>query len=122
MGHFEKKQDEQAASIEGGSGRGEDHAVLIHFRLSDDSYGSPEEREAVMELERELEVAIAASNAGEFDGNEYGGGEAVLYMYGPDKDRLWQAVEQLVRRFPLRPAYALLRPGGPDTAAEQVPL
>jgi hypothetical protein len=43
-------------------------------------------------------------------------------MYGPDKDRLWSAVEGELRAFPLRPAYALLRGGGPETMPEQIHL
>lgn len=100
----------------------EEHAVILHYKLSDDTYGSVEERESVFELEERLGASIEAAEAGEFDGNEFGGGEAVLYMYGPDKDRLWRAIESAAREFPLRPAYALLRAGGPDTSPEQVHL
>ena len=34
---------------------------------------------------------------GEFDGDEFGGGECTLYMYGPDADRLFGAVEEELR-------------------------
>jgi len=97
-----------------------EHAVIIHYKLSDDAHGTVEEREAIFALETRMEAAITAANAGEFDGNEFGGGEAVLYMYGPDRDRLWAAVEPQVRAFALRPAFADLRAGGPDSAAERL--
>ena len=90
--------------------------------MSDNEFGNKEQREAVFEFENRLEAAIGAADAGELDGNEFGGGEAVLYLYGPDKDRLWAAVESEVRQFPLRPAYALLRAGGPEAAPERIDL
>lgn len=96
--------------------------MLLHFALADDEFGTEQEREAVFALEERLERAIRASGAGELDGNEFGGGEAVIYMYGSDKDRLWAAVEPVVRGFPLRPGFALLRPGGPEVDPERVDL
>jgi hypothetical protein len=101
---------------------GNEHAVLLHIDLGDDEYGSEPQRETVFALEDELEQAIAAAGAGELDGNEFGGGEVVLYMYGPDKDRLWAAIEPVIRGFPMRPAFALVRAGGPDVAPQQIHL
>lgn len=118
MGLFNKKQQASVPVVSGDS----EQAVILHFELSDRDFGSDREREAVYELETRLEAAIAKMGAGELDGNEFGGGEAVLYMYGQDKDRLWAAIESDVRQFPLRPAYALLRAGGPDVKAERVNL
>ncbi len=100
----------------------EEHAVILHYRMTDDEHGTEQEREVIFDLEGRLEQAIEAADAGEFDGNVFGGGEVVLYMYGPDKERLWRAVEADARACPLRPAYALLRAGGPDTTPEQVLL
>ena len=77
-----------------------EQAVIVHFALSDSEFGSPEEREAIFAFEDQLEQAIAKASAGEFDGNEFGGGECVLYMYGPDADRLFAAVEPLLKGFP----------------------
>ena len=104
------------------TGPSQEHAVILHYRLSGDEFGTDEEREAVRDLEGRLEAAVVAAGAGEYDGNEFGQGEVVLYLYGSDKDRLWAAVEQEAREFPLRPAFALLRAGGPDVAPEQVNL
>lgn len=108
-----------AATEDSGGGR---HAcsVQLHFKLSDDEHGTQEERGAIAELERQLTEAITAADVGEFDGDEFGGGEAVLWMFGPDKDRLWSAVEPLARQFPLRPAFALLVAEGDDVPTEQV--
>jgi len=57
-----------------------DHAVIVHFQ-----YGSTD-LSRLFVLEDELERAIAAAGAGEFDGNEVAadGSDGYLYMYGPD--------------------------------------
>lgn len=64
-----------------------EHAVIVQFR-----YGSTN-LEPLFELEDRLENAIAAAGAGEYDGNEMAvdGEHGVLYMYGPDADRLYEA-------------------------------
>jgi hypothetical protein len=77
-----------------------EQAVIVHLPLSDDEFGSAEERETIFAFEDQIEQAIEKASAGEFDGNEFGGGECVLYMYGPDADRLLAAVEPLLRGFP----------------------
>jgi hypothetical protein len=58
-----------------------------------------------------LVSAIDASGVGEFDGNEFGGGEGVLYAYGPDANELYAAMAPHLLGFDARPAYAILRFG-----------
>jgi hypothetical protein len=102
-----------------------DQAVIVHYDLSDDEYGQSKEREAVFRLEDRLESLIETHQVGEFDGNEFGGGEAVLYSYGPDADRLFAVIEQELRSFTARPAYATLRYGDvadPSTTERRVDL
>ncbi|MGD9494869.1 MAG: hypothetical protein AB7Y46_01035 [Armatimonadota bacterium] len=92
-----------------------EHAVLVHIPLSDDEFGAEEEREAIFALEDELIAAIEQTDAGVLDGNEFGGGQCVLFMYGPDADALWAAVEPLLREFaPARGGYAVKRYGPPQ--------
>ena len=67
-------------------------------------------------------AVVARAGVGEFDGDEFGDGEAVLYLYGPDHELLWQVVEPEVRACSLRAAFALVRPGGPDVPARRVEL
>jgi len=73
-----------------------EHAVLVHLKLSDDGFGSREEFAKATGLEKLLEEAIARAGVGELDGNEVGGGEFVIYTYGPDADRLQEVVQPLV--------------------------
>ncbi len=93
------------------------HAVITHLPLSGDEFGTPEERDAVHELEDRIEAGVAAVG-GDHDGDEFGGGEAVLYTYGPDADALLDAIRNSFEDFPLRPgAYAIKRYGAADDPA-----
>ena len=74
-----------------------EQAVYVHIPLSDDEFGTFEEREAVYALEDQLSAAIAASDAGELDGDEFGGGRGVIFVYGPDADALYTAIEPALR-------------------------
>ena len=69
-----------------------EHAVIVHLRLSDDQFGHEAEREALFDLQDELREVVDGGGLGEFDGNEFGGGECVFYMYGPDADRIYSAI------------------------------
>ena len=99
-----------------------EQAVRVHLQLSDTQFGSPTEREAIGNLSDRLDEAIRTQEAGEFDGDEFGDGECVLYMYGPDADKLFAVVEPLLRATPLcRGGYAIKRYGqAEDEAARQV--
>jgi hypothetical protein len=102
-----------------------EHAVITHLPLSDDEHGTADERTAIFALEDKLTEAAAALG-GEHDGNEFGGGEAVLYTYGPDADALLDAVRRCLSDYPIRPGtYAVKRYGradDPDARQERVPL
>lgn len=65
-----------------------EHAVIISFDYGSSDLGP------LFELEEQLKEAIDAANAGEFDGNEIAlsGSDGSLFMYGPDADRLFEAV------------------------------
>ena len=82
----------------------------------------PKKREAVRDLERRLERAIQADAAGEFDGDEFGGNKCVLYMYGPDADRLFEIIEPILKSVPLASGgYAIKRYGeAHDSRAREV--
>ena len=88
-----------------------EHAVIVHFSINGDEFGEVAEREEIFALQDRLIAAIDGAGVGEFDGNEFGGGEAVLYMYGPDADALFEVVEPILRAFPARPAWCVLRYG-----------
>ncbi|MEU9375949.1 hypothetical protein AB0D94_19480 [Streptomyces sp. NPDC048255] len=55
-----------------------EHAVIARYRLADGGLGEPSQRDVVHQARPLLTEAIAQAGVGEFDGNEYGGGEVVL--------------------------------------------
>lgn len=98
------------------------HAVLVHLRLSNDAFGTREEMQSIHALSDRLEAKIIDAQAGEFDGDEFGQGECVLFMYGPNADTLFAAIESELRASPLsRGGWAIKRYGPADDAtAEEV--
>lgn len=96
------------------------HAVLVHLELSSDQFGTEAEREALFALEDEIIAALG--NLGEFDGNEFGGGECVFYIYGDNADRMLDAILPVLKASPAsRGGYVVKRYGDAgDRGAGQV--
>ncbi|MFE9804788.1 hypothetical protein ACFYP6_39350 [Streptomyces goshikiensis] len=97
-----------------------EHAVIAHYRLADDGLGEPGQRDVVRQARSLLTEAIEHADVGEFEGNEYGGGEVVFYAHGPDADALFSVVAPILNDLPFRPAHVALRYGSVDdpSAAE----
>lgn len=74
-----------------------EHAVIAHIRLTEAPVGSPRERAAITLLGYDLEHVINERQVGEFDGEEFGDSRCVFYMYGPDADKLFEAIEPVLR-------------------------
>lgn len=66
--------------------------VRIEIPLLDGGFGSNEERDRLFELEDELADLLANSGQGELDGNEIGGGEYSIWLYGPSAQRLFDLI------------------------------
>ncbi|WP_260844905.1 hypothetical protein [Streptomyces sp. SLBN-31] len=90
---------------------GEEHAVIAHFRLAGEGLGDADQRKLVYEAQRAMAAVTEEANVGEVDGNEFGGGKAVVYAYGPDADALFKVIEPILRGLPFRPAHVVLRRG-----------
>jgi hypothetical protein len=75
-------------------------AVIIHLRLSDDNLGTPEERDALFELQEHMMALLQQVRIGELDGDEFGQGECTLFLYGPNADLLFALVEPLLKACP----------------------
>jgi hypothetical protein len=97
-------------------------AVLVHL----DGTGLPEHvyKECdLVTIEDRLIEAIDRGRLGEFDGTEVGPTETTLFMYGPDAERLFAAVEGILRAYPLcQGARAQIRRGGPGAEMREVRL
>lgn len=83
-----------------GAERAPEQDVLIHLKLSNSQMGTSRERADLEDLAAELQRAVSAAGAGEFDGDEVGGGECVLFFSGPDADRLLAVLHPLLHRHP----------------------
>jgi len=100
---------------------GEPQSVIVHIKLSGGEHGSEEERDSVHRMTDRLAEVIAIAKAGEFDGDEFGGGECTLYMYGPDANRIFSLIFPLLKDWePLKGGYALKRYGPPGSPTEKV--
>jgi hypothetical protein len=88
---------------------------LVHLPAPEGSDLSP-----LFAIEDSLIEAIEASGAGEFDGNEIGQGQVTLYMYGPDADRLFAAIEPVLVGVPLPPGCVAVKRYGEPGAREEV--
>ncbi len=113
MGWFKKKPKAETPP-------GEEHAVLLHIRLGDDAFGLPGETDQCHALQDELRAAIEESATGMVDGDEFGDGKCVIYMYGPNADALWDSIAPVLEKKPFRKSsYAIKRYGGPDCTKQE---
>lgn len=94
-----------------------EHAVIVYFMYNDKNLNR------LFALEDRLETTILKAKVGELDGNEVavGGGDARIYMYGPDAGRLYKVIESVLKSTPfMRGAKAQLRYGPPGVGAREV--
>lgn len=98
-----------------------EHAVIVHLRLVEDQFGSARERAVCAKLADDVERVLAEHQVGEFDGDEFGGGRCVFYMYGSDADQLFETVGPIIKANPIsRGGFAIKRYGeaGDKSAVE----
>ena len=75
--------------------------VLVHLKLSNRAMGTAMERLELQQLADQLETAVLEAKVGEYDGDEYGGGECILFFAGPDADKLFAVLQPMLRASPL---------------------
>ena len=93
-----------------------EHAVIVHFE-----YGSTD-LSRLFALEERVEDALATAKAGDLDGNEVAvdGSDGFLYMYGPDADRLFDAVLPVLKAADfMAGARVTLRYGPPEDGGRE---
>ncbi|RZQ59537.1 DUF695 domain-containing protein [Amycolatopsis suaedae] len=97
------------------------HTIVVTYKLTGEEYGTAEEREAIFALGDQISDLIDKSRVGGyFDGNEFGDGEARLYLYSPDAPKLLQLLDSLIKSFRNRPAYATVWLGEADDAPKKI--
>ncbi len=86
-----------------------EHAVIVQFQ-----YGCTN-LEALFSAEDRLEAAITAAKVGEMDGHEIAvdGSDGTFYMYGSDADKLFKAVEPVLRTIAFMKGASVTRRYGP---------
>jgi len=98
-----------------------EQAVIVHLKLANDQFGAEGESYALYEVEDAVERAITP--VGKLDGHEIGGGYFTMFAYGPDADRLFQAMRPALTSASIRPgSYVIVRRGGPDAPADRIEL
>ena len=93
-----------------------EHAVIVEF-----NYGSTDLK-PLFQLEGRLESAINRARAGEFDGNDIAadGSDGTLFMYGPNADRLFAAVQPVLEATDfMQGARVTLRYGPPEDGVRE---
>ena len=101
----------------------EEEAVIATIKLNSGDMGSAEERQRITALEDQLSGAIKRSATGEFDGDEYGGGVCIVYMYGPSAERLFAAVSPILKKFRApKGSYVVKRYGKPGARQDRIAL
>jgi hypothetical protein len=97
----------------------DEQAVVVNVPL----HGARGDFAYLQDLGERLAERVDSAGVGVFDGDLIGLDQGVLYLYGPDADRLWEAVEDLVREASL-PAgsYVLKRHGGPGELEMRIDL
>lgn len=87
--------------------KSEEQAVLVCFSYAVSSI-------KLFLLEQQLSVVIDKQNLGEYDGNEIGRDEAMLYMYGPDAERLFTGIKPVLEKNSIyKNAVVIIRHGAP---------
>lgn len=98
-----------------------DQALLV--RLDDSLPDSVYEEHDVAMLEDLLAEALTESSTGVYDGDELTATGWVLFMYGPNVEDMFLAVEPVLRESPLaRNAQVEIRAGGPEAPSRVVRL
>jgi hypothetical protein len=82
-----------------------------------------EDFDRMIALSDALERVIEMNNLGMFDGNEIGGGETTLFMYGPDSETLFTHIEPVLHAdYYAKDAVAVIRQGPPGSTQRTVNL
>jgi hypothetical protein len=82
-----------------------------------------EDFDRMMPIHDKLWALLENSDLGMFDGNEIGGGETVLFLYGPDAELLFNKIEPTLRADEFcQGAKVIIRWGGPKAPQREVVL
>lgn len=72
--------------------------IRVRFALDDSKFGAKSERERIYRFTDKLNAALVAAGTGKYDGDEFGEGECMLFMYGTDAEAIYRTVSPLLSR------------------------
>jgi len=75
--------------------------LLVVLKLSNRMMGVQSERQEIEAFAAQLEDAVTEAGVGEYDGDELGGGECILFFCGPDIERLIAVLHPMLKRSPM---------------------
>jgi hypothetical protein len=88
--------------------------LMVCLKVSNAQFGTHEERDSVHRFTDKLASIIEQNGVGEFDGDEFGGGEGRLFIYGPSADELFDVIAPMLRSWePLNGGHVIKRYGRP---------
>lgn len=100
----------------------EEQALIVTIKLGS-ATGGEDERRRIAAMEDELSAAIEKSDAGEFDGDEFGEGVCTIYTYGPSAERLFSLALPILKKFrPPAGSYAVKRYGKPGAKQDRIEI
>jgi hypothetical protein len=97
----------------------EEQALIVKINLNNDDPGAVRR---VFDIEDEVITVLEASQGGEYDGNEIGGGSFTLFMYGRSADLLFETTLPVLMKIAEPGSYAIKRYGKPGAREERVML
>src|SRR3990172_475221 len=106
------------------SQKGEEQGLFVHIGPDDGITAEELQTHDLATIEDRLSEILEDQGLGTVDGNNIGmDGTATLYLYGPDAERMFRAVEPALRDYPLtRRARVEIRAGGLGAPSRAVRL
>ncbi|MCY2956793.1 MAG: hypothetical protein NT107_07145 [Planctomycetota bacterium] len=99
----------------------DEHDVVVHLKMSNRSMGTAKERLDITMLAEQLGEAVLDAKVGEYDGDEYGGGECLLFFAGPNADQLYAVLHSILRTHQLgRGAMVQLQYGSGEPITKRI--
>jgi hypothetical protein len=90
-----------------------DQAVLIDIDFKGfEDFGTAEQQAKVRKLEEALKSALPEKSG--FDGDEFGEGQATVYLYGPSAEKIFKKIEPILKRSDFEHMDITLQYGRPD--------
>jgi hypothetical protein len=94
--------------------------LAVCTKLTGGEFGNDRERDAIRQFAGYLEEEIQRQGVGVYDGDEFGNREGSLYLYGPDADRLYDAIEPLLRSWDMLSGGYVIKRYGSRADSERI--